>query len=127
MTNYLAGSLTHLGKSASIQFIEGCPNNTITSPEGMNFRIYRVEDHLRAKPKTETHEKIILKSKTLKTHDIATQCIEFLIQHWKGEGRMVMLCKPPKGKKQRAKYSKYHKQQTWGIRKELIAKGVLNK
>jgi len=36
-------------------------------------------------------------------------------------------CKPPRGKKQRAMYSKYHKQQTWGVRNELIAKGVLNK
>lgn len=127
MTNYLAESLTHLGKSATINFIEGCPNNTVVSPKGMDFRIYRVEDHLRAKPKTETHEKIILKSNTLKTRDIAKQCIEFLIKHWEYEGETVFRCKPPRGKKQRAMYSKYHKQQTWGIRNELIATGVLNK
>jgi len=70
-------SLSYLGKSATIEFVEGCPNNTVLFPQGMSFRIYRVEDHLRAKPKTETDEKVILKSKTLKTHDISKLCAKY--------------------------------------------------
>lgn len=118
--------LSYLGKSATIEFIEGCPNNIVQSPKGMHFRIYRVEDHLRAKPRY-TEDKVILKSNTLKTRDISKQCIEFLIKHWEREGEIVTRCKPPRGKKQRAMYSKYHKQQTWGVRNELIAQGVISK
>jgi len=119
-------NLSYLGKSATIQFIEGCPNNNPIDPKGMHFRIYRVKDHLRAKPRN-TGEKIVLKSNTLKTKDIAKLCVEFLIQHWKREGELVMRCKPPKGKKQKAMYAKYHKQQTWNVRNELITRGVLSK
>jgi len=110
-------------KSAIINFVEGCPNTDPNPTKGMFFKIYRVQDHLRAKPRNTEH-KVILKSKTLKTHDIAKECIEFLIQFWEREGEIVMRCKPPKGKKQRAMYAKYHKQQTWGVRNELIATGV---
>lgn len=119
-------NLSYLGKSATIQFTEGCPNNTPPCPKGMHFRIYRVQDHLRAKPRN-TGEKIVLKSKTLKTHDIAKECVEFLIRFWEREGETVARCELPKGKKQKAMYSKYHKQQTWGIRNELIRTGVLIK
>ncbi len=119
-------NLSYLGKSATVEFTEGCPNNTPTCPRGMFFRIYRVEDHLRAKPRN-TGEKIVLKSKTLKTHDITKECVEFLIRFWEREGETIFRCKPPRGKKQKAMYSKYHKQQTWGIRNELIRTGVLIK
>ena len=119
-------SLSYLGKSATIEFTEGCPNNTPISPKGMHFRIYRVQDHLRARPRN-TGEKIVLKSKTLKTRDIAKKCVEFLIQFWEREGELVMRCKPPRGKKQKAMYAKYHKQQTWNVRNELITRGVLSK
>ena len=114
-------------KSLIIQFTEGCLINPELGGGGfVAFKVFRKGSQIWAEPDI-GEEKIIVKSPTLKAHDLWKTCTEFTIAQWTKEGKTVLRCPRPKGKRQRANYTKAFKQRTWAIRRELTEAGVLSK